>query len=112
MQHVKGPRFVTFLYNHNPFYLISAALVLYGVHSSLQSGESVVDPWLMAGLFAGYTILLAITSYLIVKIGQVWDDARSIFMVLLLLFMALSTNFDSLCLSSPCLLYTSDAADE
>ena len=101
MQHVKGPRFVTFLYNHNPFYLISAALVLYGVHSSLQSGESVVDPWLMAGLFAGYTILLAITSYLIVKIGQVWDDARSIFMVLLLLFMALSTNFDSLCLSSP-----------
>ena len=101
MQHVKGPRFVTFLYNHNPFYLISAGLVLYGIRSSFVAGQAETDPWFLAGLIAAYSTLLALTGYLIVRIGRVWDDARSIFMVLLLLFFALSVSFDYLCVSAP-----------
>ena len=102
MQHVKGPRLITFLYNHNPFYLISAGLILHGIRSYFHGEDSgPVDPWLLAGSIAGYTTLLAITGFLIVRFGRVWDDARSIFMVLLLLFFALSISFDYLCIDSP-----------
>ncbi len=101
MQHVKSPGFVSFLYNHNPFYLISAGLVLYGIRTTLDSKQASIEPWMLAGLIAAYTILLALTAWLIVRIGQVWDDARSILMVLLLLFFALSVSFDYLCISAP-----------
>jgi hypothetical protein len=98
----QSPRLVKLLYNHNPFYLISAGLVLYGVRNTIQEhGQDVLGPWTLAGLFAGYIGLLALTSFLIVRLGRVWDDARSIFMVILLLFFGLSVSFDSLCQSSP-----------
>lgn len=102
MRLVSRNRLVSLIYNHNPFYLISAALVLFAIHSSIVPGATTaIDPWLLTGLFVGYTTLMACTAFLIVRFGQVWDDARSIFMVLLLLFLALSVSFDHLCLPSP-----------
>ena len=44
---------VALLYNHNPFYLISACLMLYGLRQAfrVESGE-LLDPWaLMAALW-------------------------------------------------------------
>lgn len=90
-----------FIYNQNPFYLISACLVLHGISTTFRPDGAAMDPWLLAGLLGGYAALLAITCFLIVKIGSVWDDARSIFMVLLLLFFAFPISLDWLCLSSP-----------
>ncbi|MEM7456968.1 MAG: hypothetical protein AAF456_21670, partial [Planctomycetota bacterium] len=93
-------RLVSFLYNQNPFYLISAGIVLYGLNSSLTSGgDEVIGHWLLASIISSYAALLALTAFLIVKFGGVWDDARSIFMVILLLFFALSVSFDSLCIT-------------
>ena len=94
--------FVKLIYNHNPFYLISAGLVLYGIQTTFQdNGSTAMDPWLLASLLSGFITILALTGYLIVRLGRVWDDARSIFMVIVLLFFALSVSFDSHCLSSP-----------
>ena len=93
-------RFLKLLYNQNPFYLISAGVILYGIRTSFVDGQVELDHWLLTGLFAGYISLLAITSFLIVRFGRVWDDARSIFMVLLLFFFALSVSFDSLIVES------------
>lgn len=101
MRDANKPHFVKLLYNHNPFYLISAALILYGFRNSFQESTLGENPWLLVGLFSGYITLLAFTGWLIVKFGRVWDDARSIFMVLLLLFMALSTSIDGIFVTDP-----------
>ena len=98
----QSSRFVKLIYNHNPFYLISAGLVLYGIQTTFQdNGQTAMAPWLLASVLSGFITILALTGYLIVRLGRVWDDARSIFMVILLLFFALSVSFDSHCLTSP-----------
>ena len=97
---MQGKNLFRLVYNHNPFYLISAGVLLYGVKTS-----TAVDPnewvnyWLLAGVLAACAIAMAVTAFLIVRFGKVWDDARSIFMVLFLLFFALSVSFDELCVN-------------
>ena len=96
-----GFKFARFLYNQNPFYLISAALVLYGFSVSITQDELTNSPWVLAGLFSGYITLLALSAWAIVRWGKVWDDARSILMVLLLLLLALSSSVDLFCINKP-----------
>ena len=91
---------VRFLYNQNPFYLISAAVVLFGCQSSLDVTSSFENVWLLSSILAAVTLLMAATAFLIVRFGRVWDDARSIFMVLLLMFFAISVSFDRLCITN------------
>lgn len=85
------------LYNHNPFYVISAVLMLYALRSLygvLEIGS--INCWIMMSVLAGYTALLAGIGVLIVRWGGVWEDARSIFVVVLLLFLAVSVSADDL----------------
>lgn len=100
------PRIAKFLYNHNPFYLISACLFVYGLQAVFRPGEvnllfdrfevAYIDPWyLMFGL-CSVTLLMGVTAYLIVRFGKVWDDARSLVLVLLLMFLAISVSFDEI----------------
>ena len=105
-------RLIRLVYNHNPFYLISACLVLYGARTSISSGHSDVgsDLWSLATILAGCTVVMAITAFLIVRFGRVWYDARSIFMVLLLMFFAISVSFDELLLTDTHLAITMLAA--
>lgn len=94
---VPRPSFVRWLYTHNPFYAISAALMLFAVRASygeLQIGS--INCWLMMGVLAGYTLLLAGIGVCIVRLGKVWEDARSILLLLLLLFLAVSISTDDL----------------
>ncbi len=87
-----------FLYTQNPFYLISACLVLYGLHISFgQSARDTFDPWTLAGVLCGYTLVMAATAVVLIRFGKVWDDARSIMLVLLFLFLAISVSFDEVC---------------
>lgn len=96
-----GFKIARLLCYQNPFYLISAAIVLYGFSAAVTPAEIGNQTWALAGLFAGYTTLLALSAWAIVKFGKVWDDARSILMVLLLLFLALSSSVDFLCIKDP-----------
>ena len=86
-----------FLYTQNPFYLISACLILYGVQSAFhpEVGE-LINPWYLMSTLCGYTLLLAVTAYLIITFGKVWDDARSIVLILLLMILAVSVSFDEI----------------
>ena len=45
-------------------------------------------------ILSGYTMPLAAAAGLIIRLGKVWEDARSILLVVVLLFLALSVSFD------------------
>jgi len=88
---------VKFLYNNNPFYAISAVLMLFAVRKAFGTLRiGYIDCWAMMGVLAGYASLLAAIGVLIVRRGKVWEDARSIFLVLILLFLAVSVSADDL----------------
>jgi hypothetical protein len=92
---------VRLLYTQNPFYLISAALILYGIFVAFHSdGAGIDDPWLLAATLCGYTTLMAATAIAIIKFGRVWQDARSIALILLFQFVAISMSFDQVCATS------------
>lgn len=89
-----------FLYTHNPFYLISAAFVMYGLRQLFPSSSATqTDAWFLAQSLAGYSLLLAVTACLVVRLGKVWDDARTLALLVLLLCMAVSASFDDLALN-------------
>jgi hypothetical protein len=85
---------VRFLYTHNPFYILSAALVFWGLRSSFETdGQTFETLALMVGLF-GYTLLLAATTFLVIRYGRIWQDGRSQLLLIVLLFLAISVTFD------------------
>ncbi len=91
------PLFVRLVYTHNPFYALSAVLMLYAVRASY--GElhiGLINCWIMMGVLALYTLVLAGVGVCIVRLGRVWEDARSILLLLLLLFLAVSISADDL----------------
>ena len=90
-----------FIYTHNPFYLVSALLMLIGLHQALGRDGSLLGGWLLMGILCGYITLLAAAGYIIVRFGGVWDDARMILLVILLQFVAMSISFDMLVLEMP-----------
>jgi hypothetical protein len=91
------PSLLKKLYNHNPFYALSAVLMLFSIRSmygDLAIGE--INCWIMMGVMGGYTLFLAVSGWLIIRFGKVWEDARSIIVILLFLFMAISVSADDL----------------
>lgn len=88
-----APGFIQFLYNHNPFYVISAVLILYGLRVSFLGGEAFQTRALIIGLM-GFVLLLAATAWLIIRLGSVWNDARTILLLIVLLFIAISVACD------------------
>ena len=85
------------LWTHNPFYFISALLMLYAVRNGYgEQNIGAINCWMMMGVLAGYTLVLATIGVVIVRFGKVWDDARSILLLLLLLFLAVSVSADDL----------------
>lgn len=92
---------VRWISTSNPFYVISAGLFLIGLRISFGPRVSEVDTWaLMAGL-AGYTLLLAVTAFLLVRYAQVWEDARTVLLLVVLMFLATSVTFDELLVLDP-----------
>lgn len=84
-----------FIYNSNPFYLISAAIILYAQSVLFGTSDIALPTLIPVGLIASYTLLLAATAVFIVQWGHVWDDARSILLIILLLLIILSVSTDS-----------------
>ncbi len=90
-----------YLYNHNPFYPLSAVLLLLGLHSLFHDEHAATHLtdigfnnailWLVLASFA---TVLSGTAVWLIRWGQVWDDARTILLTLVLLLVALSVNCD------------------
>lgn len=85
----------------NPFYVISALLVIVGLWTSFGAQAHAGQTWaLMFGL-GGYTLLLAVTACLLVRFGGVWDDVRTVLLLVVLMFLATSVTFDEALARSP-----------
>ena len=85
---------VRLLYTQNPFYLVGTLLILFGLARCFGREPTVATSGLLVGLLAGYTLLLAIIAAVIIRFGKIWDDARTILLVIVLLFFMLSTSLD------------------
>ncbi len=85
----------------NPFYVLSAGLFLAGLRASFEAPAGEAETWaLMTGL-TGYTLLLAVAAGLLVRFGNVWDDVRTVLLLVVLMFLATSVTFDEVLVLSP-----------
>ncbi|TWT74602.1 hypothetical protein Pla123a_34260 [Posidoniimonas polymericola] len=87
------------VYPSNPAYLFSAVLVLWGLNLGFQGRDTATDAAWLTLLLCGYSLAVALVGIMVIRLGQLWEDARTVLLVLLLMFTALSTVFDSLCLN-------------
>jgi hypothetical protein len=85
----------------NPFYVLSAGLFLIGLYLSFGAQTGDVDTWALMGGLAGYTLLLAATACLLVRFGNVWDDVRTVLLLVVLMFLATSVTFDEVLVLNP-----------
>jgi hypothetical protein len=88
------PSLGRFLYTQNPFYLIGTLLVLVGVQHCLGREPTLATSGLIVAVLSGYTVLLSAAATVVIRYGKVWDDARTILLVIVLLFFMLSTSLD------------------
>jgi hypothetical protein len=96
-----GGGFIRWVCTKNPFYVLSAALFLMGLRISFGAQVLEVENWaLMSGL-AGYTLLLAVTACLLVRYGNVWNDVRTVLLLVVLMFLATSVTFDEVLVQNP-----------
>ncbi len=97
----RGPGLLRFVYTNNPFYVVSAGLVLWGFWISFDaSGETFESGALMAGL-SGYTLLLAAAACFLIRYGKVWEDVRTVLLLIVLMFLAISMTFDESLATNP-----------
>ena len=91
----------SFLCAKNPFYLISALLIIYAQSALFTSNPLMGNTELPAAILAAYTVLLAAAGVLIVRVGKVWEDARSVLLLVLVLLQVLPVGIDGLLLNEP-----------
>ena len=83
----RPPRgFARFLYSSNPFYIVSADLVFVGLRISFGPGGPASYSWVLAIGLATYTLLLATTACFLIRVGKLWDDLRSLLLVIVMMF--------------------------
>ncbi|MBN1590492.1 MAG: hypothetical protein JW888_13335 [Pirellulales bacterium] len=83
-----------FLYCANPFYVVSTALIFWGLRISFETtGRSFETDALMIGLVS-YTLLLAAAACVIIRLGQVWNDVRTVLLLVVLMLLTISVTFD------------------
>src|SRR3982750_2903425 len=83
---------IKFAYTQNPFYLVGTFLVLFGLQQCLGNEPNLAASGLLVSLLALYTLLLAGMAVVIIRYGRVWEDARTILLVIVLLFFMLSAS--------------------
>jgi hypothetical protein len=98
------------LYTSNPFYVISADLVFVGLRMSLDTSGTAFETWGLMLALAGYTLLLATTACLLIRLGKIWDDVRTVLLLVVMMFLALSVTFDATLTSNPRLGVACDVA--
>lgn len=95
-----GRSLIWLLYTNNPFYLISACLVFHGVALWYRTGEGPHRPWELTALIVGYIVMMAAAGFGLVRFGRVWEDARSILLIIVVLFLVLALSLDDTILNN------------
>jgi hypothetical protein len=86
---------------NNPFYVLSAGLFLVGLWASFQAQSGEIETWTLMGGLAGYTLLLSVTAFLLVRYAKAWDDLRTVLLLIVFMFLATSVTFDEVLIVSP-----------
>lgn len=85
---------VRFFYTHNPFYLLSGWLVFSGLRVSFSTEAIGFESQALLIGLAGYTLLIALTAWFLIWVGKVWDDVRTLLLLIVLMLLATSVTFD------------------
>jgi len=85
----------------NPLYLLSALILIYAQSAIFTANPLMPQTEIPAALLAGYTVLLAASGLLIVRVGRAWDDARSVILLVLTLLLILPVGADGMILNHP-----------
>lgn len=85
----------------NPLYVVSAGLFLFGLRMSFDAQDTDAGSWLLMAGLGGYTLLLAAAALLLVRFAGVWNDVRTVLLLVVLMFLATSVTFDDLLVSDP-----------
>ena len=86
--------FVRFLYSSNPFYILSADLVFVGLRISFGAGGPAPSSLALLLGLAGYTLLMATTACFLIRVGKLWDDLRSLLILVVIMFLAMAISGD------------------
>lgn len=85
----------------NPFYVLSALLVCLGLWVSFGGRDGAAPSYALLSGMAGYTLLLAATAVLLVRLVGVWDDVRTVMLLVVLMSLATSVTFDEVLARAP-----------
>ncbi|NNE01090.1 MAG: hypothetical protein HKN47_27560 [Pirellulaceae bacterium] len=89
-----------FLYTQNPFYLLSCGFILYGLQVAAAAvGDQYIRASFLTSSLGSYTVMMALTAVAVIRWGKVWQDARTILLVVVIGQVAYSVSVDELCLS-------------
>jgi hypothetical protein len=90
-----------FLYTSNPFYIISADFVFIGLRMVYAPGGPMSASFALAMSLAAYTLLLATTACVLIRFGRLWDDLRSLLVLVVMMFLAIATSLDDVMAAEP-----------
>ena len=100
-RHGRARGLLRWLYTSNPFYVLSADLVFVGLRMSLDTSGKTFETWALMLSLLGYTLLLATTACLLIRLGNVWDDVRTLLLLVVAMFLAISVTFDETLAGNP-----------
>ncbi len=92
---------VRVLYTSNPFYVLSADLVFAGLRMSFGSRGPAAESWALAGSLSAYTLLLAATACVLIRLGRLWDDLRTLLLLIVMMFLAIAVSGDDTVAAAP-----------
>ncbi len=72
-----------------------------GLRISFGSGGPASHSWALALGLASYALLLATTACFLIRVGKLWDDLRSLLILIVLMFLAMATSFDDIMAANP-----------
>ncbi len=76
-------------------------MVFRGLRASFDTTGGPFSASMLTLCLTGYTVLLAITAYLVIRVGKVWDDARSLLLLIVLMFLGIAVTLDDVLAAIP-----------
>src|SRR5262249_3367972 len=89
------------LYSSNPFYILSADLIFVGLRLAFGSGGPASRAWVLWLCLAGYILLLATTAWFLIRVGKLWEDLRSLLLLIAVMFVGMATTVDDAMAANP-----------
>lgn len=96
-------RFTRFLYTQNPFYLLSVCFVLHGTGLQMNGSHEQHEPLPLFLLICGYILMMSLTAVTVIRKARLWEDARSILLLVPVLLVELSLTLDDPLITDPVL---------